>query len=139
MTSEQHRLFGRHSKIPECCIEAFVADIRDNVYLKTSHIPLYAQYRVCDECIVLKRIPTNIHICTEACRETLLSFGFSAEKVQGILHEGGRTIKSRQQRRLMQNVYKRRCSAMEFDYGPAPGVRPFEHLSIDQQFDEEGE
>lgn len=127
MTSEQHRLFGRHSDIPECCIEAFVAGFKDERWVGSSQvIEGYAQYRVCNDCLLSNQPPVKLHICGEQCRETLLSFGFSNERIDGIVDEASVKVKARQQNKISHRQF--RGLTFEYDYGPAPGVRPFEHL-----------
>jgi len=64
--NEYTRLYGRHSNIPDCCIEAFIKDKAvPNRLLK------YAQ---CCECINAGR-GVEIHFCTPECIPFLQSIG----------------------------------------------------------------
>lgn len=121
MTSEQHRLYGRHSNIPECCVEAFVALVeRHGLNAHTpAPFPTGAQYRSCEKCFLSKATPAPLHICDESCREFLLT----------VMPEWQVNLKLASTADLNNRF---RGVLFEFDYGPAPGIRPFRHLAEDE-------
>jgi hypothetical protein len=143
MTSEQHRLYGRHSNIPECCVEAYIKLVeRYGVNEMPESYPSNAQYRVCEKCFRERATPAPLHICSEECRGFLSTFMPKWQVDLKLADIGSFTVAWRQKKRLAARVRRGVAredlvesaradllSAMfEFDFGPAPGVRPFKHL-----------
>lgn len=133
MNSEQHRLYGRHSNIPECCIEAYV-ELMERYGPNNAHTPAAypsnAQYRVCEKCFREQTIPAPLHICSEECRGFLSTFMPKWQVDLKLADVGSFTVAWRQKKRLAARV--RRAVTFEFDYGPKPGVRPYEHLATNE-------
>lgn len=78
MTDEQHILFGRHSNIPECCIEHFVSRVDYGAAKRRNG----ANYAMCETCLNSDIEPVKIHRCTEACAEHFRDvIGFSEERI----------------------------------------------------------
>lgn len=75
LTTEQHRAFGRHSNIPECCIEYFITkggECEAANRLRERVFPNYhgVSYTMCDTCFVGFKTgvvtPAVIHHCDPA-------------------------------------------------------------------------
>lgn len=145
MTSDQHRRYGLHSNIPECCVEAFVKLAKKYGLVGRMPKPLSsnAQYRVCEKCFHENATPAPLHICDESCREFLLTVMPRWRVDFKLAYVSGRVTMQRQKKKLASRVFRsqyldsasdNRGVTFEFDYGPREHG-PLEHLRLDEQFD----
>jgi len=77
---EYTKHFGRHSGIPECCIDFFIS----GDYLKPEHLHCVTNkwhYQPCPSCLACNQ-PINIHYCTKACNVFLQSIGTEIYKIK---------------------------------------------------------
>ena len=78
---EYHRAFGRHSLIPECCIESFIYDPMALVRSPGRDPDKKVRYVRCLTCIH-DGFVKNIHNCTIKCIPFLKGIGCDTARMQ---------------------------------------------------------
>jgi len=76
-----HRLFGLHSNIPFCCVEAYVQDVDNMPPPGRKGVP--RGYRPCWDCYNSNR-EINIHRCTVECIPFLESIDINPRAIQDL-------------------------------------------------------